>query len=117
MFQHGDPLSGQQTTSPIRRTQSPRVVDRASSLSNELRARDERAVFRGDSPDAAVSVVAARVAEIDFAVLDDRVVPVGNVDRSVRSHLHVDRAERDVIRFDQLHLLARAEAGYVFVAT
>ena len=45
--------------------------------SDELRARDERAVFRGDSPDAAVSVVATRVAEIDFAVLDDRVVPVG----------------------------------------
>ena len=79
--------------------------------SDELRARDERAVFRGDSPDAAVSVVATRVAEIDFAVLDDRVVPVGNVDRSVRSHLHVDRAEGDVIRLDQLDLLARSKAG------
>ncbi len=33
----------------------------------------------------AVSAVATRVAEIDFAVLDDRVVPVGNVDRSVPS--------------------------------
>ena len=54
-----------------------------------------------------------RVAEIDFAVLDDRVVSVGNVDRSVRSHLHVDRAEGDVIRLDQLDLLARAEAGSV----
>ena len=58
-------------------------------------------------------MVATRVAEIDFAVLDDRVVPVGNVDRSVRSHLHVDRAEGDVIRLDQLDLLARAEAGSV----
>ena len=60
-----------------------------------------------------MSVVATRVAEIDFAVLDDRVVPVGNVDRSVRSPLHVDRAEGDVIRLDQLDLLARAEAGSV----
>ena len=30
-------------------------------------------------------VVAARVAEIDLAVLDDRVVPVGDVDRPVRA--------------------------------
>ena len=37
-------------------------------------------------------VVAARVAEIDLAVLDDRVVPVGDVDRAVGAHLDVDRA-------------------------
>ena len=52
------------------------------------------------------SVVATRVAEIDFAVWDDRVVPFGNVDRSVRSHLHVDRAEGDVVGLDQLDLRA-----------
>ena len=34
------------------------------------------------------SVIAARVAEIDFAVLNDRVVPVGDVDRAVRPLLH-----------------------------
>ena len=49
---------------------------------------------------AAVSLVATRVAEINFAVLDDRGILVGNVDRSVQSHLHVDRAEGDVVGFE-----------------
>ena len=44
-----------------------------------------------DPPDPPVRVIAARVAEIDFAVVDDRVVPVGDVDRAVRAHLDVDR--------------------------
>src|SRR5206468_10251306 len=46
-------------------------------------------------------------------VLDDRVVPLGNVDHSVRSPLHVDRAEDDLVGFEQLDLLARGEAGSV----
>ena len=53
--------------------------------SDELRRRHERPALGGDAPDAAVRVVAARVAEIDLAVLDDRVVPVGDVDRAVRA--------------------------------
>ncbi len=60
-----------------------------------------------------MSVVATRVAKIDFAVLDGRVVPVGNVDRSIPSHRHVDWAEGDVVGLDQLDLLARGEDGSV----
>ncbi len=67
----------------------------------------------GDAPDPAAGVVAPRVAEVDLAVLDDRVVPVGDVDRAVGPHLDVDRPEGDVRRPDQLGLLARGEAGAV----
>ena len=63
--------------------------------------------LRGDSPDSAMDVVAAGIAEVDFAMLDDRVVPVGDVDRAVRSHLHVDRAERHMVRLDEFHFLSR----------
>jgi hypothetical protein len=45
------------------------------------------------APDAAVRLVAARVAEIHLTVLDDRVAPVGDVERAVGAHLHVDRPE------------------------
>ena len=76
---------------------------------DELRALDQGATLRGDAPDAAAGVVAAVVAEVDFAVLDDRVVPVGDVDRAVGAHLDVYRAERGVLRLDQLALLARGE--------
>ncbi len=54
-------------------------------------------------------VVAARVAEVDFAVLDDRVVPVGDVDRAVRPHLHVDRAKGDVVRLDDFRSALASE--------
>ena len=41
-------------------------------------------------------MVAARVAEIDFAVVDHGVAPVGDVQRAVRAMLHVDGAEGEV---------------------
>src|SRR5690606_33748496 len=48
----------------------------------EVRAFDQRAALRRHAPDAAVRVVAARVAEIDFAMLNNRVVPISDVDRA-----------------------------------
>src|SRR5262245_62853180 len=51
--------------------------------------------------------VAARVAEIHLAVLDDRIAPVRDVKRAVGAHLHVDGPERDVRRAQELMLLAR----------
>src|SRR5687768_503028 len=45
----------------------------------ELRRFDQRASFGGYPPDAAMDMIAAWISEIDLAVLDNRVVPVGNV--------------------------------------
>ena len=52
-----------------------------------------RAAFHTQPPDAAVLVVAARVAEVHFAVVDDRVAPVGDVERAVGAELHINGAE------------------------
>ena len=46
------------------------------------------------------------VPKVDFAMLDDRVVPVGNVQRSVRPHASINRPKRDVLGRDDLGLLA-----------
>ena len=80
---------------------------------DEIRALHERPALGRDAPDAAVNVVAARVAEIDLAVLDDRVVPVGNVDRPVRAHLDVDRPEGRVVRLDDIGHFTRGERAAV----
>ena len=59
-------------------------------------------VLRQNAPDAAADLVAARVAEVDFAVVDDRVGPVGDVDRAIGAHLQGDRAEGYVARADDV---------------
>ena len=55
--------------------------------------------------------VAPVVAEVDLAMLDDRVVPVGDVDRAVGPHLHVDRSERHPLRVDQIGQLLTRKPG------
>ena len=55
-----------------------------------------------DAPDAAADLVATRVAEVDLAVVDDRVGPVSDVKGAVRSHLRGDRAEGDVAGTDDV---------------
>ena len=61
-----------------------------------------------------MGLIAARVAEIDFAVLDDRVVPVGDVECSIRSHLDIDGAESRVIALDDFgHLAAGISAAII----
>ena len=89
------------------------IEQRPGVGADQLRPRHRRASPGRDPPDPTAGVVAPRVAEIDLAVLDDRVVPVGDVDRPVRPHLDVDRAEGHVLGLDQLGLLARGEAGAV----
>src|ERR1051326_2513047 len=81
----------------------------------ELGSLDEVAVLGGDTPDAAVRMVAARIAEIDLAVLDDRVVPIRDIDGAIGAHLDVDRAKRFMIRLAQLALLLRDVGGAVFL--
>ena len=63
---------------------------------DELRALDQGATLRGDAPDAAAGVVAAVVAEVDFAVLDDRVAPIGEVERAVGPELPVEGTEAGI---------------------
>ena len=64
--------------------------------------RHERTALGRDPPDAAVRAVPPLVTKIDLAVLDDRVVPVGDVDRAVGAHLHVDRTERDPLGVNEV---------------
>ena len=52
-----------------------------------------------------LNVVAARVPEVDFSVLNDRVVPVGDINGAVRALPHVHGPERDVRRFDDFGFL------------
>ena len=82
-------------------------------LGGEVDARGRFAAFGGEPPDAAVGVVAAFVAEVDLAVLDDRVVPVGDVECAVGAHLEVDGAERAVGAGDDVAELLGGEAGGV----
>ena len=68
---------------------------------------NDRTSLVRNAPDAAMNVVTAFVAEIDFAVLNDRVRPVGDIKRAVRSHLHVDRAKGDARRTQHIRHLLR----------
>jgi len=62
----------------------------------EIATGKQGAAFGGDAPDAAVGFVAADVAEIDLAVLDDRVAPIGEVEGAVGSELGVEGAEAGI---------------------
>ena len=74
-----------------------------------------RLALRAHAPDAPVLAVAARVAEVHFAVVDDGVAPVGDVERAVGAELHVNRAEGVVRGAADVRLLlgdvARALVG------
>jgi len=59
----------------------------------DIRPFDERAIFGYETPDPAVGLVAQRVVEIDFTVVDDRVVPINDVKRAVGSYFEIDRPE------------------------
>ena len=60
-----------------------------------------------------MSVIAAWITKIDFTMLNDRVVPVGDVDRSIRSLLDVNRTEGNVLGTDQVRLLPCCESRTV----
>src|SRR5262245_29480279 len=58
-------------------------------------------------------MVAPGIAKIHFAVLDDRVVPVSDVDGAVGTHLYVHGPERRVRGLDQLGSLLGSVTGTV----
>ena len=62
----------------------------------------DRASLGGHPPDPSMRAVASLVPEVDLAMLDDRVVPIGDVDGAVGAHLHVDRSECHPLRVDQV---------------
>src|SRR5690606_23001287 len=69
----------------------------------------------GDAPDAAMLVVAAGITEINFAMLNNRVRPVGDVESAVRADLGVDGAEGDVLGAHDVRQFAGDVAGALVV--
>ncbi len=62
-------------------------------LARDLQRLEQRPAFIGHAVDAAVGPVAAGIAEVVLHVADDRVLPLQEVDRSVRTNLDVGRAK------------------------
>ena len=74
---------------------------------DEIHAFDPGCIGADEPPDAPVFGVAAGVTEVDFAVVDDWVVPVGDVERPIGPHLEVDRPECAMPARDDVRLLFR----------
>ena len=87
------------------------VEERGVVELREIAAGEDGVAFGGDAPDAAVDLVAADVAEIDLAVLDDRVAPVGDVKRAVGPELGVEGAEAGIGRAKEIGQLAGDVGG------
>src|SRR5579862_379673 len=58
-------------------------------------------------------MIPAWVSEIDFAVVDDRVAPVSNIDRAVGAHFYIDWPEDIRLALDDVRELLGSEAGAV----
>ena len=67
-------------------------------LAGDLHRLEQRPAFIGHPVNAAVSPVAAGIAKVVLHVADDRVLPLQEVDRTVRPDLDVGRAEVGVGR-------------------
>src|SRR5207244_4517072 len=57
--------------------------------------------FGGDSPDAAMRLVAPGIAETGLVMADDRIVPISDVDCAVGSDLHINRTKTHIARNEQ----------------
>ena len=68
--------------------------------SDNLGRRVERAVFPSHPPNAPLARVPPCVAEGILHVAEDRVVPVGNIERALGAELKIDRDARLVVRFE-----------------
>ena len=67
-------------------------------LAAHLHRLAQRVAIDGDAVDAAMQVIAVRVAKVVLQVADDRVLPVGDVERAVAADAHRRRAEVRVLR-------------------
>ncbi len=77
----------------------------------EVRSVHQAPALCRDAPDAAVNAIATRITKIDLTMVDDRVGPIRNVERAVRSDLHIDRAKSDIRAAKQVRHLARDVCG------
>ena len=73
----------------------------------------ERTSGIGDAIDASVDVVAHRVAGAVLHMADEGVMPVGDVERTIRRELHGDRPEIAVGRLQEVLTEGQAEAGAI----
>ena len=71
----------------------------------------KRLVLHRQPPDAAVVQIARRVAEVVVLMADDRVVKVGDIDRTVRADADVHRSKVPVARLEHRLLPVKFEAG------
>ena len=90
------------------------VEQRRVGRVDEFGPLDERPPLGRHAPNPSVRVIAARIAEIDFAMLNDRIVPIGDIEGAVGAHLHVDRAKRRMIRLDEFGHFLGGKARAVF---
>ena len=79
----------------------------------DLGGLQERTLGVGDAVDAAVLVVAVRIAGVMLHVPDQRVVPVEEVERAVRGEFEVDRTEVAVGGCEQVAVGLADETGAV----
>ena len=64
---------------------------------DKLRLLNQGAPLSRQAPDPAVLVVSHGAAKINLTMLDNGVVPVSEINRSIRPHLYIDRPESDVL--------------------
>ena len=84
--------------------------------SDQVRGRELRVVGHGrrdealglDAPDAAGLLVAVGVIAGDLVMADDLVVPIDDVEATIRPHRHRDRAEERVVAADEVVELLEA---------
>ena len=89
------------------------IEQRLDAETFEVPPLDGRSSRRRDAPDASARAIAPRIAEVHLAVLDDRVVPIRDVDRAVGPHLHVHRPEGAMRRDEEVFGLSRDVSGAV----
>ncbi|MDB6125293.1 MAG: hypothetical protein JWQ71_4286 [Pedosphaera sp.] len=82
---------------------------------DEVRTLHQGTALGGDAPDAAVFVVAAGITEIDFAMLDNGIGPIGDVERAVGAHFYVDGAEGHVRAANQVRHFLGDVSGIFFI--
>ncbi len=87
---------------------------RGDRLAGDVRRIDERAILVTHAPDAAVRVIAERLAQVVLQVADQGVVPVDDVQGAVGAELQIDRTEVAMLAEHQRADFLAAEAGAVF---
>ena len=93
-------IAFRQNATSLRAIEIFRGFELFQNLSNgsfrEIETWNERTILRRDAPDTAMCEVAARIAKMILHVADERIVPIGDVERAVWTHPHIDGTKRVV---------------------